>query len=331
MSHDHNHHTGDYNRAFAVGVLLNIIFVAIEAGYGVAAGSLALIADAGHNLSDVLSLLLAWGASWLAAKPATGKRTYGFRKATIMASLLNAVVLLFALGGIAWEAVGRIFDPGPIAAKTIIVVAAIGVVVNAVTAWLFVSGRKEDLNIKGAYLHMVADAGVSLGVVAAGVLVMLTGWQLIDPLISILIVAVILVGTWSLLRNSMNLALDSVPENVDMEKVENYLAGLEHVYQIHDLHVWGMSTTEVALSVHLVTTKDALGNNYLSRVQQELYEYFGIEHSTIQIEKQDTEACMLNDGKCKKADKVNAFGQQKTLLLQKAGLGRGAPRPQSRR
>ncbi|MDU9048533.1 MAG: cation diffusion facilitator family transporter [Candidatus Electrothrix sp. Rat3] len=300
MSHDHSHHTGNYNRAFAVGILLNLIFVAIEAGYGVAAGSLALIADAGHNLSDVLSLSLAWGASWLATKPATGKRTYGFRKATIMASLTNAIVLLFALGGIAWEAVGRIFDPGPVEAITIIVVAAIGVVVNAITAWLFVSGQKEDLNIKGAYLHMAADTGVSLGVVIAGVFVMLTGWQLIDPLISIFIVAVILVGTWSLLRDSLNLALDSVPKDIDIEKVENYLNGLEHVYQIHDLHIWAMSTTEVALSVHLVTTEEALGNNYLSRVQQKLHDHFGIEHSTIQIEKKDTESCMLNNDICKK-------------------------------
>lgn len=216
-----------------------------------------------------------------------------------MASLLNAIVLLFALGGIAWEAVGRIFDPGPVEAMTIIVVAAIGVVVNAITAWLFVSGQKEDLNIKGAYLHMAADAGVSLGVVVAGFFVMLTGWQMIDPLISIFIVAVILVGTWSLLRDSLNLALDSVPKDVDMEKVKNYLAGLEHVEQIHDLHVWALSTTEVALSVHLVTTDDALGNNSLSRVQQKLHEHFGIDHSTIQIEKQDIESCMLNRDNCK--------------------------------
>ena len=300
MSHDHNHHTGNYNRAFTVGVLLNITFAAIEVGYGVAAGSLALIADAGHNISDVLSLLLAWGASWLATKPATGTRTYGFRKATIMASLINAIILLFALGGIAWESIGRILEPRPVEAMTVIVVAAIGVVVNAITAWFFVSGQEKDLNIRGAYLHMAADAGVSLGVVVAGVFVMLTGWQMIDPLISILIIAVILVGTWSLLRDSINLAIDSVPKDVDMEKVKNYLTGLEHVNQIHDLHVWAMSTTEVALSVHLVITDDNLGNNYLSRIQQKLHDRFGIDHSTMQIEKQGTESCMLNEDICKK-------------------------------
>jgi len=299
MSRDHGHHTANYNRAFAVGVLLNIVFVAIEAGYGVMAGSLALIADAGHNLSDVLSLLLAWGASWLATKSATEKRTYGFRKATIMASLTNAVVLLVALGGITWEGIGRLFEPKPVEAVTVIVVAAIGVAVNAITAWLFISGQKEDLNIRGAYLHMAADAVVSLGVVAAGVIVMLTGWQIIDPLISIFIVVIILVGTWSLLRDSINLAIDSVPENVDIAGVKAYLTGLESVYQIHDLHVWAMSTTEVALTVHLVT--DAfLGNNFLSKIQQHLYDHFGIEHSTIQIEMQNHESCMLNKGICKK-------------------------------
>ncbi|MFO8165641.1 MAG: cation diffusion facilitator family transporter [Desulfatiglandales bacterium] len=299
MSHDHNHHTTNYNRAFAVGVLLNSIFVAIEAGYGVAAGSLALIADAGHNLSDVLSLLLAWGASWLATKPATGKRTYGFRKVTIMASLTNAIVLLFALGGITWEAIGRIFEPRPVEAMTVIVVAAIGVAINSITAWLFFSGQKKDLNVKGAYLHMVADAGVSLGVVLAGVVIMLTGWQMIDPLISILIVVVILVGTWSLLRDSMNLALDSVPKDVDIEGIKTYLTGLENVCQIHDLHVWAMSTTETALTVHLITTDSVLSTDFLSKIEQHLHDYFDIEHSTIQIEKQNAESCMLNKGICK--------------------------------
>lgn len=294
-----NHHTANYNRAFAVGVLLNSIFVAIEVGYGVAAESLALIADAGHNLSDVFSLLLAWGASWLAAKPATGKRTYGFRKVTIMASLINAIVLLFALGGITWEAIGRIFEPRPVEAMTVIVVAAIGVAINSITAWLFFSGQKKDLNIKGAYLHMVADAGVSFGVVLAGVVIMLTGWQMIDPLISLLIVAVILVGTWSLLRESMNLAIDSVPKDVDIEGIESYLTGLENVCQIHDLHVWAMSTTETALTVHLITTDSVLSTDFLSKIEQHLHDYFDIEHSTIQIEKQNAESCMLDKGICK--------------------------------
>lgn len=296
MSHDHSHHTGNYNRAFAVGVLLNVIFVAVEAGYGVSAGSLALIADAGHNLSDVFSLLLAWGASWLATKSATENRTYGFRKATIIASLANAILLLVALGGIVWEAIGRLFEPKPVEAMTVIVVAAIGVGINAITALLFVSDRKKDLNIKGAYLHMAVDASVSLGVVIAGVFVMLTGWQMIDPLISIFIVAVILVGTWSLLRESMDLSIDSVPKNVDMTGIKAYLTGLENVYRIHDLHVWAISTTEVALTAHLVTTDAVRGGNFLSNIQRHLYDHFGIDHPTIQIEMQNDEPCMLDKG-----------------------------------
>ncbi len=294
MGHEHRHPAVSYNRAYAIGVVLNIIFVVIEAAYGVAAGSLALIADAGHNLSDVLSLLLAWGAGWLATKPPTDNRTYGFRKATIMASLINAVVLLVALGGITWEAIGRIFDPQPVEAVTIIVVAAIGVVINGITAWLFVSGQKKDLNIRGAYLHMVADAGVSLGVVIAGGFLMLTGWQMIDPVISMVIVIVILGGTWSLLRDSMNLAMDAVPEYIDIKGVKAYLSGLENVSQIHDLHIWAMSTTEVALSVHLVTAPSNPEKICLPEIQRYLVEHFGIAHSTIQIEQQGDAPCLLN-------------------------------------
>ena len=298
MSHDHNHQISNYNRAFAIGVMLNVIFVAIEAGYGVAAGSLALIADAGHNLTDVLSLLIAWGAALLATKPATEKRTYGFRKVTIMASLASAILLLVALGGITWEAIGRFFDPKPVEGMTVIVVAAIGVVINTITALLFVSGQKHDLNIRGAFLHMAADAGVSFGVVVAGIIIMVTGWLLIDPLISLLIVAVILVGTWSLLRDSMNLAIDSVPKGIDIAGIKRHLTSLENVSQIHDLHVWPMSTTEVALSVHLIIVDDSLINDFLPKLQQQLHDRFSIEHSTIQVERQDDGPCMLNKNGC---------------------------------
>ena len=298
MSHDHNHQIGNYNRAFAIGVMLNVIFVVIEASYGVAAGSLALIADAGHNLTDVLSLLLAWGAALLATKPATEKRTYGFRKVTIMASLASAILLLVALGGITWEAIGRFFDPKPVEGMIVVVVAAIGVVINTITALLFVSGQKHDLNIRGAFLHMAADAGVSFGVVVAGIIIMVTGWLLIDPLISLLIVAVILVGTWSLLRDSMNLAIDSVPKGIDMAGIKRYLTGLENVSQIHDLHVWPLSTTEVALSVHLIMVDDSLNNDFLPKLQQQLHDRFSIEHSTIQVERHDDGPCMLNKNGC---------------------------------
>lgn len=302
MSHNHTHQSGnagkkqtiDYNRSFAIGVLLNVLFVVIEAGYGISAQSIALIADAGHNLSDVFSLLLAWGAAYLATKPATEKKTYGFRKITIMASLASAIMLLIALGGITWEAFGRLFDPQPVAGMTVIVVAAIGVIINALTALLFVSGQKYDLNIKGAFLHMAADAGVSFGVVVAGILILQTGWLFIDPLISFFIVAVVLVGTWSLLRDSFNLAIDSVPENIDIAGVRDYLLNIEHVCGIHDLHVWPLSTTATALSVHLVINDIPLEKDFLAKIQQKLHDRFSIEHSTIQLEKSEDNPCMLD-------------------------------------
>lgn len=298
MPHDHAQHVPNYNRAFAIGVALNLVFVVIEAGYGVAAGSLALVADAGHNLSDVFSLLLAWGAIFFARKAATEKRTYGFRKATIMASLASAVLLLMALGGISWEAIERFSDPQPVAGMTVIVVAAIGVVINTGTAFLFISGQKHDLNIRGAFLHMAADAGVSLGVVISGIMIILTGWLFIDPIISLLIVAVVLVGTWSLLRDSMNLAIDAVPEHIDMTGIKDYLTKLENVSQIHDLHVWPLSTTEVALTVHLTIVSAELKNGYLSSIQQQLQDRFGIQHSTIQVEKLEDDSCLLNTTGC---------------------------------
>lgn len=294
MSAGHEHQVTDYNKAFAIGVSLNIVFVVIEAVYGLISGSLALLADAGHNLSDVLGLLLAWGAIWLAAKAATERRTYGFRKGTVLASLGSALLLLFSLGVITWEAIGRFADPHPVEGMTVIVVATIGVVINTITALLFRSGQKQDLNIKGAYLHMAADAGVSLGVVVAGTIVLTTGWLLIDPITSLVIVAVIFVGTWSLLKDSLALALDAVPEGIDMPGIKNYLTQLEQVSQMHDLHVWAISTTEVALSVHLIVADGDLPGDLLSRIQQRLHDDFGIEHATIQLEGQDG-ACMLNN------------------------------------
>ncbi len=256
-----------------------------------------MVADAGHNLSDVLSLLLAWGAAFLATKPATQKRTYGFRKMTIMASLASAILLLVALGGIAWEAIGRFFDPRPIEGLTVIVVAAIGVSINTITALLFVTGQKNDLNIRGAFLHMAADAGVSLGVVVSGVIIMITGWVFVDPLISLFIVAVILAGTWPLLRDSMNLALDAVPSHIDIDGIKRFLTDLENVTQIHDLHVWPLSTTEVGLSVHLIIVGESTNKDFLLKLQQQLNDRFSIDHSTIQIERQGDDLCMLNENK----------------------------------
>jgi len=299
MAHSHHHQPASYNRAFALGVGLNVAFVAIEAGYGVMAGSLALIADAGHNLSDVLSLLHAWGASLLATRAATETHTYGFRKATIIAALASAILLLVVVGGIAWEAVGRFVTPAPVNGTAVIVVAAIGVVINTLTALLFASGRAHDLNVRGAFLHMAADAAVSLGVVVAGVIIAWTGWYRVDPLISLVIAVVVLVGTWGLLRDSVNSALDAAPAHIDMAAVRRYLEGLEEVVGGHDLHVWPLSTTEVALTVHLVVAEASADTGLLGRVQCELHDRFGIEHSTIQVEGADqADGCALDRRRC---------------------------------
>lgn len=284
MQNSSAHKTVRYKRAFAIGVSLNIAFVIIEVVYGIVAGSLALIADAGHNLSDVVSLLLAWGASFLATKDETDKRTYGFRKATILASLTSAVLLLTALGGIAWEAIRRFQHPAPIEGTTVIVVAGIGVVINAITALLFVGGKERDLNIRAVYLHMVADAGVSLGVVVAGIVIVTVGWPWVDPLVSLIIVAVVFIVTWGLLRDSVNYSMDAVPNTIDLPVLKEFLINQEHVVGIHDLHVWPLSTTEIALTVHLVVEHDVLDNHFLRRVQDELQSRFGIEHATIQVE-----------------------------------------------
>lgn len=298
-SHSHGHGAPDYNRAFAVGVVLNVIFVVIEVVYGTIADSLALIADAGHNLSDVGSLLLAWGASVLATKAATEKRTYGLRKATVMASLASAILLMVVLGGITWEAIRRLLNPEPVAGLTVIVVAAVGVVINTVTALLFVKGQKHDLNLRGAFLHMAADAGVSLGVAVAGMLIMFTGWLWIDPVVSFVIVAVIFIGTWGLLRDSLNYAMDAVPKHIDLPGIKEFLLGFDHVERIHDLHIWPLSTTEIALTVHLVVDDDTLDNDFLLKLQRHMHDHFGIPHSTIQVETSRSEnACLLDNHIC---------------------------------
>lgn len=274
-----------YGRAFAVGVGLNLTFVAVEVVFGLAAGSLALIADAGHNLSDVLGLLLAWGASVLARRLPTARHTYGLRRTTVLAALLNGVLLLIAVGGIGWEAVRRFSEPAPVRATVVIVVAVVGIVINTITALLFAAGRKGDLNIRGAFLHMAADAGVSAGVVAAGLGMVATGWSWLDPAVSLAIVAVILWGTWGLLRDSVNLALDAVPEGIEPEAVEAYLGELPGISSVHDLHIWGMSTTDVALTAHLV--KPALEDDdaLIASASLELRQRFGIDHATIQLER----------------------------------------------
>ncbi len=282
--HGHSHGPANYDRAFAIGITLNLGFVVIEALYGFLANSMALLADAGHNLSDVLGLVIAWGASVLAKRPPSERYTYGLRSTSILAALLNAVFLLVATGGIAWEAVRRFAEPASVAGLTVIIVAAIGIVINGVTAWLFASGRKGDINIKGAYLHMAADAAVSAGVVVAGVVILYTGWGWVDPAVSLVIAAIIVWGTWGLFRESIAMTLNAVPSAIDAAKVKTYLAGLPGVSQVHDLHIWSMSTTETALTAHLVMPEGAPGDAFLTRLAKELSVRFAIVHPTIQIE-----------------------------------------------
>ena len=265
------------------------MFVIVEAVYGVLSDSLALLTDAGHNLSDVLGLLLAWGAALLARRRPSARRTYGFSRATIIASLFSGLLLVGAVGAIGWEAVNRLMEPVQPAGKTIMVVAAIGVVINTVTALFFLSGKDRDLNIRGAFLHMSADAAVSLGVVASGALIFFYGLSWIDPVISLVIAAVIMLSTWGLLRDSLNLAVDAVPRSVDPSAVREYLAGLPGVRAIHDLHIWAMSTTDTALTAHLVMDALPDSDQYLIDVSRVLRDRFSIDHPTIQLERYDSD------------------------------------------
>lgn len=274
--------------AFAVGTTLNLAFVLIEAGYGIGAHSLSLVADAGHNLGDVLGLVLAWVATRLARRSPTKHRTYGMRRSSILAALANAILLLVTVGGIAVEAIDRLLHPAPVAGTTVIVVAAAGIVVNGITAALFLSGNRHDLNLRAAFAHFVADALVSVGVVAAGVAILLTGWEWLDPAVSLVLAVVIVIGTWRLLAQSINLAMDAVPESVDPHAVEAYLASLDGITEVHDLHIWAMSTTEVALTAHIVkppTPDDGNDDALLLGACKQLHDRFGIEHTTIQIER----------------------------------------------
>lgn len=287
MASGHDHRPTNYNRAFALGVVLNVGFVVTEMAFGIMADSLALLADAGHNLSDVLGLLLAWGADALSRRQPTKRHTYGWRSSSILAALLNAVILLVAVGGIAWEAIRRFGGPSPVVGQTVIWVAALGVAINTATALLFMAGRRGDLNIRGAFLHMAADAGVSAGVVVAGFAMLFTGWDWLDPAVSLTIAGVILVSTWGLLRDSVALALDAVPREIDPNAVAEYLRGRPGVAGIHDLHIWGMSTTETALTVHLLKPEASGDDSLLAQTTKELQSRFGIEHVTLQWERSD--------------------------------------------
>lgn len=287
--HGHDHgHGGGHGRAFGIGIALNLGFVVVEAWYGWKTGSLALLADAAHNLGDVGGLILAWMAYAAAKLRPSERKTYGWQRGSILASFINAAVLLVAMGSLGWEAIHRLQDPAPIAAVTVMVVAAIGVVVNALTAMLFMAGGKTDLNIRGAFLHMAADALVSMGVIVAGALYLWQGWAWIDPLASIIIAIVVIFGTWSLFRQSLHLLFDGVPEHISVPEVRESLTAITGVASVHDLHVWAMSTAEPALTAHLVVRGERSADGILRDAQVVLHERFGIHHVTLQLE---AEAC----------------------------------------
>ncbi len=291
MAHEHGGHShapANFGRAFAIGIALNATYVVLEVVFGLFAHSIALVADAGHNLGDVLALVLAWVASILVQRKPSGKRTYGWRRSSILAALINAVVLLVTMGGIAWEAARRFGTTGKVEGKTVIWVAAIGILINGATALLFMSGRKGDINIRAAFVHMASDAGLAAGVVVAGTAILLTGRAWIDPLVSLIIVAIVLYETWDLLRDSVNLALDAVPEGIEIDVVRDYLVSLPGVTAVHDLHIWGMSTTETALTAHLVVPqRDATIDALLCQAVDGLHERFEIVHPTLQVETGD--------------------------------------------
>ena len=276
-----------HSRAFRLGIVLNLLVVAVQVVFGLHAKSLALLADAGHNLSDVLGLALAWGAILISQRVPTARRTYGLRRSSILAALANAMLVLFAVGGIAWEAVRRFGHPEPVAGGVVMAVAGFGIVVNGVTAYLFMADRKQDVNLQGAFLHMAVDALVSLGVVVGGLLILWTGWPWIDPALSLAIAFFISLSTWSLLKTSLNLALDAVPDHIDPQAVRALLEGLPGVSDVHDLHIWPMSTTEVALTVHLLMPGVEAHDAFLDQVNEELREHFGIGHVTLQVERGD--------------------------------------------
>jgi len=299
--HDHEHRHGgvghghaptNFGRAFAIAAVLNIALVVAQVTYGLLANSVALLADAGHNFGDVLGLLLAWGAHSMAQWLPTRRYTYGFRSASILAAVLNALILMVATGAIAWEAIQRLSTPGEVGGVTVMIVAALGIVINGVSAWLLIAGRKSDLNIRGAFLHLVGDAAVSVGVVIAGAAIYFTNWTWVDPVASLIIAGLIVWGTWGLLRESLKLSLGAVPENIDRSEVESYLRALPGVTELHDLHIWPMSTTETALTAHLARPGVGLDDAFLTTACEALSNKFGISHATLQIEAGD-EVCNL--------------------------------------
>ena len=283
-SHGHSHAPKSFGRAFAVGIALNVAYILVEAGFGLASNSLALLADAGHNCADVLGLVVAWGAVALSQRPPSARYTYGLRGSSILAALFNSAFLLLTFGAIGWEAAMRLFHPQPVTGLTVVFVALGGIVVNGATALLFMSGRKSDLNIRGAFLHMAGDALVSAGVVVAGIAILATGWFWLDPAASLIVAVIVVAETWGMMRESVAMSLAAVPSEIATAEVKRFLAAEGGVTGVHDLHIWSMSTTEVALTAHLVMPGGHPGDAALFRIERELDERFGIGHATLQIE-----------------------------------------------
>jgi cobalt-zinc-cadmium efflux system protein len=298
--HDHRDHHGHHHhapsspgRAFAIGIALNLGFVVVEVTYGVIAHSVALLADAGHNLGDVLGLGLSWGATALATLKPSTRRTFGFRRSTIVASVANALILLFVTGGLTWESIRRLASPEPAQGKTMVVVALVGAVINTASALLFMADSKKDLNLRSAFVHLASDAVLALGVAVAGAVIIFTGWLWLDPAVSIVLAVTILAGTWSLMRKSMNLMLDAVPEGIDPDEVKRYLAALPGVVEVHDLHIWAMSTTETALTTHLVMPGKSCEPTFIAEACRKLHEKFDIDHATLQVDPAEAPTCAL--------------------------------------
>jgi cobalt-zinc-cadmium efflux system protein len=309
-SHDHDHHHGDshadshgghghshaptdFGRVFAIATILNLALVVVQVVYGLIADSVALLADAGHNFGDAVGLILAWGAHLLVRVRVSDRFTYGFRSASILSALINAVLLLIATGAIALEAARRLAEPAPVAGGTVMMVAGVGIVINGFSAWLLMAGNKGDLNVRGAFLHLVADALVSVAVVAAGGIIILTGWDWVDPAASLIIAVVIVWGTWNLLRESFQLSMNAVPKGIELGQVRDHLQSLPHVSAVHDLHVWAMSTTENAMTAHLVMDNGHPGDKFLEKLNHDLDHRFKIQHTTVQIEIGDGNVCIL--------------------------------------
>lgn len=293
-NHTHHHVPENFNSRFAWGAGINMLFVVAELGFGIISNSLGLIADAAHNFSDVIGLLLAWGGAWLSRLNPTAQRTYGYSGASILAALANASLLFIAIGGIFVQAVNRFMNPQPVESMTIIWVAMIGIVINGATAMIFHKGQEHDLNIRGAYLHMVADTAISLGVVIAGVIIMYTNWLWVDPVVSVAIAVIIAIGTWNLATEALHLSLAGVPKHVNRDEVHKFLFSLPGVTEVHDLHIWGMSTTQTALTAHLLRPNHGIDDEFLHHISDELLKRFNIQHPTIQLESgKDSQPCRL--------------------------------------